>query len=162
MRVWRDWALLGVLLAWSVLEALFRDGLIWPPAAVVITVAVLLPLLWRRTHPLVVVVTTFGILTAFDVVRILAATEHGLLLSIAGVLVLPYSLFRWGAGREAGIGLGIILRWNGSSRTSVRTGRRTLAMKPKGGQYRTSRAPGRGRAPVHSQIGVGAKLAERP
>jgi signal transduction histidine kinase len=27
------------------------------------------------------------------------------------VLVLPYSLFRWGAGREAAIGLGVILVW---------------------------------------------------
>ena len=29
--------------------------------------------------------------------------------SIAGVIVLPYALFRWGAGREATIGLGVIL-----------------------------------------------------
>lgn len=35
------------------------------------------------------------------------------LLSIAPLLVLPYSLFRWGAGREAAIGLGVILAWLG-------------------------------------------------
>jgi hypothetical protein len=129
VRVWRDWALLGVLLAWSVLEALFREdllllllpiiqgksalfiGLVWRPVAVVVTVAVLLTLLWRRTHPFATVVAAFGILTAFDVVRILATIENGLLWSIAGVLVLPYSLFRWGSGREAGTGLGVILAW---------------------------------------------------
>jgi len=27
------------------------------------------------------------------------------------VLVLPYALLRWGAGREAALGLGIILIW---------------------------------------------------
>jgi signal transduction histidine kinase len=46
-----------------------------------------------------------------DIARILASNENGLLWSISGALVLPYSLFRWGAGREAGIGLGVILVW---------------------------------------------------
>jgi signal transduction histidine kinase len=121
-RVWRDWVLVGGLLAWSVFEALLREAgtyfkfgpeidLVWRPVAVVVTVAVLLPLLWRRTHPFAAAVTAFGILLAFDLVRVLATIEEGLLWSIAGVLVLPYSLFRWGAGREAGIGLGVILVW---------------------------------------------------
>jgi hypothetical protein len=43
--------------------------------------------------------------------RIFAAEHNGLLWSIAASLVLPYSLFRWGAGREAGIGLGVLLTW---------------------------------------------------
>jgi signal transduction histidine kinase len=110
-RVWRDWALLGALLTWSVLEALFREDLVWRPVAVLVTVAVLVPLLWRRTHPFAAAVAAFGILLAFDAVRVVATIEEGLLWSIAGVLVLPYSLFRWGAGREAGIGLGVILVW---------------------------------------------------
>jgi signal transduction histidine kinase len=121
-RVWRDWVLVGGLLAWSVFEALLRENdtyfkygpeidLVWRPVAVVVTVAVLLPLLWRRTHPFAAAVAAFGILLAFDAVRVVATIEEGLLWSIAGVLVLPYSLFRWGAGREAGIGLGVILVW---------------------------------------------------
>lgn len=110
-RVWRDWALLGGLLIWSALETLFRDDVVWRPVAVVVTVAVLLPPLWRRTHPFGAVMVAFGILTAFDLVRVLAGIEPGLLWSIAGAVVLPYSLFRWGTGREAGIGLGAILVW---------------------------------------------------
>jgi len=121
-RVWRDWVLVGGLLAWSVFEVLLReDGtyfkygpetdLVWLPVAVVVTVAVLLPLLWRRTHPFAAAMAAFGIFLAFDVARIFAGIEEGLLWSVAGILVLPYSLFRWGAGREAGIGLGVILVW---------------------------------------------------
>jgi len=121
-RVWRDWVLVGGLLAWSVFEVLLReDGtyfkygpetdLVWRPVAVVVTVAVLLPLLWRRTHPFAAAMAAFGIFLAFDVARIFAGIEEGLLWSVAGILVLPYSLFRWGAGREAGIGLGVILVW---------------------------------------------------
>lgn len=121
-RVWRDWVLVGGLLAWSVFEVLLREDdtyfpygpetdLVWRPVAVVITAAVLLPLLWRRTYPFAAAMTSFGIFLAFDVARILADIDEGLLWSVAGILVLPYSLFRWGAGREAGIGLGVILVW---------------------------------------------------
>ena len=51
-----------------------------------------------------------GTLLAFDIARIVAVDATGLW-SIAGVLVLPYALLRWGAGREAALGLGIILIW---------------------------------------------------
>jgi hypothetical protein len=61
--------------------------------------------------PLAAVAISFDTLTAVDVVRILAGEEAGLLASISGVLVLAYALFRWGAGREAATGLGVILVW---------------------------------------------------
>jgi len=83
----------------------------WRPVALGASVVVALALLWRRTHPLAAVLIAFGVLTTIDVVRVLAANENGLLWSISGALVLPYSLFRWGAGREAGVGLGVTLGW---------------------------------------------------
>lgn len=64
----------------------------------------------RRTHPLAAVAIAFGTLIAFEVASILGYDATGLM-SIAAVLLLPYSLFRWGAGREAAIGLGIVLAW---------------------------------------------------
>jgi hypothetical protein len=111
VRVWQDWVLLGVLSTWSVLEALIRDELAWRPLLLSVSLLIALTLLWRRTHPLAAVVGAFGVLTTVDIARILASNENGLLWSISGALVLPYSLFRWGAGREAGIGLGVILVW---------------------------------------------------
>lgn len=110
-RVWRDWALVALLVSWSVVETTLREDLASRPLVLVVVLVVLAPLWWRRTHPLVAVTVSFGTLTAVDVARILAGDETGLLTSIAGVLVLPYALFRWGAGREAAIGLGIILAW---------------------------------------------------
>lgn len=110
-RAWRDWALVGVLVPWSVLEGLLREDLAWRPVAVSVGVVVALTLLWRRTHPLVAVAVAVGSLAAVDVATILAAGDPAMPSSVACVLVLPYSLFRWGAGREAAIGLVIILGW---------------------------------------------------
>jgi signal transduction histidine kinase len=110
-RVWRDWALVAVVVSWSVVETVLRQDLAWwRPVVLTVSVVIALALLWRRTHPLGAVAVAFGTLIAFDVARIFAIDETGLF-SIAAVLVLPYSLFRWGAGREAAIGLGMILVW---------------------------------------------------
>jgi signal transduction histidine kinase len=109
--VWRDWALVAVLATWSVVEAALREDIMWRPLVLAAVFVVLVPLLWRRTHPLVAVAVSFGTLTAIDLARILAGMDAGLLTSIGGVLVLAYALFRWGAGREAATGLGLILVW---------------------------------------------------
>lgn len=109
-RGWRDWLLAAALITWSAVEVLVRDETAWRPLVFTVSVVVALSLLWRRSHPLAVVAVVFGTLTAFDVARALAVDAAGLS-SIAAVLVLPYALFRWGAGREAALGLGIVLGW---------------------------------------------------
>nr|WP_246006828.1 histidine kinase [Actinomadura pelletieri] len=50
-------------------------------------------------------------LTIIDVFRVLTETQGALLNSSVAVLILVYALFRWGSGREAAIGLGVILVW---------------------------------------------------
>jgi signal transduction histidine kinase len=110
VRVWRDWALVAVLVAGSVLELLLREDRAWAPLVLAVSVVVALTLLWRRTHPLAAAAVAFGTMFAFDVARIFVIDATGLL-TIAGLLMLPYALFRWGSGREAAVGLGIILGW---------------------------------------------------
>ncbi|MET0901858.1 MAG: sensor histidine kinase [Acidimicrobiales bacterium] len=110
-RVWRDWALVLVVVVWSATEALLRDGLAPGLLVLVAAVAVTAPLLWRRTHPLAAVGVSFAMLAAVDLTRVLTDEGGGLLTSVAVALVLAYSLFRWGSGREAVIGLGPILVW---------------------------------------------------
>src|SRR5215204_4118107 len=118
----RDWALVAVLVCWSVVEVVLRQdlaprpGRIWTglaprPLLLLAVLAVLGPLLWRRTHPLVAVVVSFGTLTIVDIVRILTGSQGGHLNSISAALILAYALFRWGSGREAASGLGVILLW---------------------------------------------------
>lgn len=107
----RDWALVAVLLCWSVLEAVLGQDLAPRLLLLIAVVAVVAPLLWRRTHPLVAVAVAFGTLTVVDTVRIVTGPDGALLTSVSAVLILAYSLFRWGSGREAASGLGVILVW---------------------------------------------------
>ncbi len=109
-RVWRDWAVVAILVTSSFVEVLLRDDRAWAPLVVSVSLVVAACLLWRRTHPLAAVAAAFGTVFVFDVVRIVAVDATGLQ-SIAGLLVLPYALLRWGAGREAALGLGIVLVW---------------------------------------------------
>ena len=110
VRVWRDWALLIVLLAGSALEVLLRDDHSWLAIALVPSVVIAFALLWRRTRPLAAVTVAFGTLIAFELARIVAIDVTGLN-SIAAALILSYALLRWGAGREAVLGLGVIFVW---------------------------------------------------
>ncbi|WP_409331918.1 sensor histidine kinase [Trujillonella humicola] len=110
VRVWRDWALVAGLVAISLVELLLRDDRTWAPVEVGVSVVVAACLLWRRTRPLTAVAVAFGAVLAFDVARIVAIDATGLQ-SIAGLLVLPYALLRWGSGREAVLGLAVILVW---------------------------------------------------
>jgi len=107
--VWRDWLLVAVLVPTALLEGLLREDLAWPAVAIVVALVAISTLLWRRTRPLLAVAVAFGSIGAAAVAELLWADEPvGLYTSIC-VLLLPYALFRWGAGREAAIGLAIIL-----------------------------------------------------
>ncbi|NUR69967.1 MAG: sensor histidine kinase [Hamadaea sp.] len=107
----RDWALVAVLIGWSVLEAVLRKDMAPLPLLVIAALAVVVPLPWRRTHPLVVVVIAFGMVTVVDIARILTGSPGVLPSSVSATLVIAYALFRWGSGREAASGLGVILLW---------------------------------------------------
>lgn len=108
-RVWRDWALVGVLVPAAVLESIFREDVTWWPVALVITVATIVLLLWRRTSPLPVVAGAFGVAGVGAMASLLGAGDPAMLYAAASVLLVPYSLLRWAAGREAVIGLAIIV-----------------------------------------------------
>jgi signal transduction histidine kinase len=108
-RVWRDWLLVAVLVPTAVVEGVFRENVVWRPVALVLAVALVFTLLWRRTHPLAMVAVAFGAVTAASVASFWGADEPVGLYTMAFIVLLPYSLFRWGAGREAAIGLAIIL-----------------------------------------------------
>lgn len=110
VRVWRDWALVAVLVSTAALEGIVRPDVEWRPVALGLAVALTLPLLWRRAHPLGVVAVVFGAVIVLNVATLVAgpATPVGLYTMIY-VVLLPYALFRWGSGREAVVGSPILV-----------------------------------------------------
>ncbi|WP_341716182.1 histidine kinase [Micromonospora sp. FIMYZ51] len=105
-RGWRDWLLLGLLVPAALLEGLLRPELAWRSGTVIVTVALIPTLLWRRTHPLLMVALAFGLL---GLLPLLTGPEVTDLAAGAFVLLLAYALFRWGSGREALLGTAIIV-----------------------------------------------------
>ncbi len=92
--------LVGGLAAIALLEAALRvetPGL-WP--AVVVELVLIVALLWRRAHPGLVVLIGFGTVLLTDLVRQLAGIPSVELYTGAFLLILPYTLVRWGSGRE--------------------------------------------------------------
>lgn len=105
----RDWFLVAVLVATASVEGVLGHDVTWRPVAVLLAVSVAFFLPWRRTHPLAGVVIAFGAGTLVHVASlIVGAGAVGLNTSLYVVLFV-YSLFRWGSGREAVIGLAVVI-----------------------------------------------------
>ncbi|SDO44620.1 sensor histidine kinase [Lentzea jiangxiensis] len=104
-RLWWDWALVVVLLLIAALEAVLRPGLETRAGSLAVAVALLPLLLIRRTRPLVAVAGAFGVAAVASLV-FAGEPELGVLVFM---VLFPYSLFRWGSGREAVIGLAVML-----------------------------------------------------
>jgi signal transduction histidine kinase len=105
-RGWRDWALVGVLVPVAVLEGLLRPDVPWRPVAVLVALGLLPALLWRRSRPLLMVVIVF--VTA-GLVPVLTRGDPPELYVMVFLLLFPYSLARWGSGREIAIGSAIVV-----------------------------------------------------
>jgi signal transduction histidine kinase len=119
--VWRDWVLVGVLVALAALEGALRPDLPWRAVSVTLTVGLVPTLLWRRTRPLLVIAIVFAATSLAPLLTEGAAAET---YTIAYVLILIYSLFRWGSGREAVIGLAVMI---GTVSVSIVLGRLAAA-----------------------------------
>ena len=94
----------------------------WRPLVIAFGLALALTMLWRRTRPLAMVGLGFGALMVVDLVSVLAAGEPFSLYAGAFVVVLVYSLLRWGSSRHAAIGCGIALMASAASVTTDFTG----------------------------------------
>ncbi len=107
-RVWWDWALVGALLVTAVGEAIFRPDVPARPLATVVALLVIPVLLWRRTHPLLATAVGWGGAIVLHIPVIVDDVVEVGLYSMAGIVLLPYALYRWASGPEALVGTAIV------------------------------------------------------
>ncbi|OHV25760.1 two-component sensor histidine kinase [Parafrankia soli] len=102
----RDWPLAAALTVAALTEGLLRADLPWRTWSVLLALALVPTLLWRRARPLAAVTIAFG---ASAVASVLTGGGVPQLNSMIFMLLLPYSLLRWGSGREAVTGAAVVL-----------------------------------------------------
>lgn len=97
----RDLVLVALVMVIAPLETALRNDLVWPAPsmAVVIAGAYLLP--FRRVHPLMTTAAVIGIASAVQFIALVRDVQWEGLGTAIVFLVLPYSLGRWGSGRQA-------------------------------------------------------------
>jgi signal transduction histidine kinase len=100
----RDLALVGLVAAVCVLEGAIRPDLEWRPATVLVTIAILAVLPWRRMRPLASATTLTASTFAFALAHAIAGLEPNALVATFVFLTVPYALFRWGSGKDRIIG----------------------------------------------------------
>ena len=101
--------LLGVLVVIGLLEGASRAELSWGSASLIVGIALMPTVLWRRSRPLLMVSIAFGATALMALVSLASGSDRPAFHTMVFLLLLPYSLFRWGAGREVMVGLPIML-----------------------------------------------------
>lgn len=91
----RDYLLAAALVVLTVVEGLFRPAL--PVASLLLSAGFTATLVWRRRWPLAMVLLSFGVGALVPLLTRDAVPET---YTMVYLLLLPYSVARWGSGRE--------------------------------------------------------------
>ncbi|PWK83229.1 signal transduction histidine kinase [Lentzea atacamensis] len=103
-----DWLLVGVVAAATLVEGVARPGLPWQPLVTVLALALMPALLWRRARPLMAALVGWGVVGLLSVLQLTAHAGDLGLYSTMAVLILLYSLVRWGSGQEMVVGTAFV------------------------------------------------------
>jgi signal transduction histidine kinase len=103
-----DWLLVGAFEAAALIEGIVRPDLTWRPLVTLLAMATFPALLVRRSRPLVAAVIGFGVAGLLSVLQLAWDTGDLGLHAMTAILILLYSLVRWGSGREVVLGMAFI------------------------------------------------------
>lgn len=103
-----DYLLVGVFAAAVLVEGIVVPGLAWQPLVTVLALALMPALLWRRSRPLVAALAGWGVTGLLSVLQLTVHAGELGLYSMTAVLLLLYSLVRWGSGREIVLGTAFV------------------------------------------------------
>lgn len=103
-----DWLLAGAVTVAVLVEGIARPDVAWRPLVTALALALPPALLWRRAHPLRAALVGWGVAGLLALLQLVTqAGELGLDAMLA-VLILLYSLVRWGSGRETVVGTAFV------------------------------------------------------
>ncbi len=96
----RDWVLVAVVAVAALVETAVRDDLVWrmPSLLGALVGAAVLP--WRRVQPFAAIALAVGLACVIEMLALAADVEWEGLGTAVFFLLLPYSVGRWGSGRE--------------------------------------------------------------
>ena len=100
-----DWVLVAGFEAATVVEAIARPQLAGQPYVTLLAMALMPALLWRRSHPLTTCLVGFGAAGLLSAIQLVTRSADLGPSSMMVVLILLYSVVRWGSGREIAVGL---------------------------------------------------------
>ncbi|MBW9205740.1 sensor histidine kinase [Mumia sp. zg.B17] len=103
-----DWLLVGVFAVAALVEGIVRPDLTWRPVVTVLALALIPALLWRRDRPLTAALVGWSVAGLLSVLQLTAHAGDLGLYSMMAVLILLYSLVRWGSGREIVLGTAFV------------------------------------------------------
>ncbi len=103
-----DWLLVAVFAAAALVEGLVRPEVTWRLLVTVLALALAPALLWRRSRPLLAALVGWGVAGLLSVLQLTVHTRSLGLYSMMAVLILLYSLVRWGSGREIVLGAAFV------------------------------------------------------
>ncbi|TWD84010.1 signal transduction histidine kinase [Kribbella amoyensis] len=99
---------MGVFTAATLVEGIVRPGLAWRPLVTVLALALIPALLWRRARPLMAALVGWGVAGLLSAIQLTAQAGDLGLYSMMAILILLYSLVRWGSGREIVVGTAFV------------------------------------------------------
>ncbi|GAA3645144.1 histidine kinase [Nocardioides ginsengisoli] len=103
-----DWLLVAAFAAAVAVEAVVRPDVAWRPLATVLALALIPALLWRRSRPLTAALAGWGVAGLLTVLQLTSHDGDLGLHAMLAVLILLYSVVRWGSGREAVVGTAFV------------------------------------------------------
>lgn len=92
----------------AVAEGIARAALPGQPLVTMLALALVPALLWRRAHPLRAVLVGWGAVAVLLVLQVAAGSGDAGPFCMSAVLILLYSLVRWGSGREMVVGTAFV------------------------------------------------------
>jgi signal transduction histidine kinase len=100
-----DWLVAGGFAAAALVEAMARPDLGLRPLVTALALGLAPALLRRRHHPLTTCLIGFGVAGLLSILQLATRAGDLGLTAMTAILVLLYSLVRWGSGREVALGM---------------------------------------------------------